>query len=266
MKNNPRINILLAGFTFLMVMSVFMVYSNMRSSFELWGIRLKKNSELDLGLTKTKNQKPDSVHLKKEAVVPSRNDTVHRKILLIGDSEIEGLMQPFCNYCVKNKHECLLSLIWYSSTDKTFAGNDTLKNLISTYKPNYIVMVIGLNQTFQHLDLEESDTAVKKILATFDGIPYSWIGPANWVEDRGINDVYQREVDPGCFYLSKKLALERGRDGRHPNKKGYSIWMDSIAVWMETKALWRLKMQIPDSVVAKKNINFKMLNAAEINQ
>lgn len=256
MRNKSRYFIFLAGLLFTIVMSAFLLYSNYPEKLALKGIDFKKSNDLTINSF--------SAEVKKDTIVIDSNpwnerpilfiDTLPHKILMIGDSQVEGLRIPFYDYCIKNKHTLLLAATWYSSTDMLFASNDTLKNIIDRYKPDYIIMVIGLNEIYT-TKLELCRSAVQKIIETFNGIPFSWIGPANWMPDKGINDVYQKELPAGCFFLSKNLTLERSRDGRHPSEKGNKIWMDSIAFWLNNKAFHHLKMEVPDSIVKNKNIN-----------
>ena len=228
----------------------------MNEKVKVKGIELKKSSDLIIPQFSVKDKKDSTVvdnNFLKAPALPVV-DTLPHKILLIGDSQVEGLRIPFYDYCVKNKHTLLLAATWYSATDMLFASNDTLKNIIARYQPDYILMVIGLNEIYT-TRLEQCEVAVKKIIANFNGIPFSWIGPANWTTDKGINDVYKKEVSSGCFFLSKDLVLQRARDGRHPSEQGNKVWMDSIAHWLDTKAHFRLRMQMPDSAVMNKNIN-----------
>jgi hypothetical protein len=256
MRNKSRYFIFLAGLLFTILMSAFLLYSNYPEKLELEGIHIKKSDDLIIKAFSRKANNVvvtiDSNHLNDSAI--HYIDTLPHKILLIGDSQVEGLRIPFYDYCAKNKHTLLLAATWYSSTDMLFASNDTLKNIIDRYKPDYILMVIGLNEIFT-TNLELCRSAVHKIIKTFNGIPFSWIGPANWMPDKGINEVYQKEVPDGCFFLSENLTLQRARDGRHPSEKGNKVWMDSIGFWLNTKAYHHLKMEVPDSIVKNKNIN-----------
>lgn len=185
-------------------------------------------------------------------------DTTHKRFLLVGDSEIEGIRDPFYDYCKKNGHELALAAVWYCATDITYGTNDTLKSMIQKVKPDYIVFVIGLNQIYQKY-FEPSGKAIDTILKTIDTIPYLWVGPANWTEDKGINDFYQSRFDSGRFFLSKNLVLDRARDGRHPTNAACRIWMDSIADWMQTKAYWKVRMEKPDSLEKRRNFPNKIM-------
>jgi hypothetical protein len=263
MNAKSRINIFLSGIILIISMSFFVYYSNSAPIFKLYGFELKKNKDLSFYTPKKKKAKvvPPKIIVEKKNLI----DTSSKRFLLIGDSEIEGLRNPFYDYCKKNGHELALAMIWYSSTDMTYANSDTLKKIIGKYKPNHIVMTIGLNQIYQ-TSFDGSEQAIDKIIETFDTIPYSWIGPANWTEDKGINNLYQNKIDSGKFFLSKNLILERAKDGRHPSNNAYFIWMDSIANWMQNKSTWKIKMNRPDSLEKSRKINVITLTVGKKSQ
>lgn len=263
MQHKSQLYIFLAGVVFLSTMSMFLVYSNSKQDITVLGITLKKNNELIVDQFGIKQKNIPIAKKPPQQMLPSKTiDTTAKRFLLVGDSEVEGLRNPFYDYCKKNGHTLAAALCWYSSTDATYASNDTLKNIILQYKPNHIVFVIGLNQIYQS-HFESSQKSITKILEIFKGIDYSWIGPANWVDDKGINALYQNEIDTGNFFLSKNLLLERGKDGRHPSVKANYIWMDSIAYWMQNKSVNRIKMNKPDSMEKVRHFKFIMLNAAK---
>ena len=263
MHQKSQFNIFLAGLVFLFTMSIFCVYANSKQDITVWGITLKKTNELSVQQSdNTPKRLPVSKKSSVKIVATKTIDTTAKRFLLVGDSEVEGLRNPFYDYCKKNGHTLAAALCWYSSTDATYASNDTLKNIIHQYKPNHIVFVIGLNQIYQS-NFESSKKSITKILETFKGIDFSWIGPANWVEDKGINALYQNEIDTGNFFLSKNLILERAKDGRHPSVKANYIWMDSIANWMQNISVNRIKMNKPDSMEKVRSFKLILLNAGK---
>ena len=190
------------------------------------------------------------------------DDTAARRILLVGDSQAGGIMYPLNDYCLHNGHEIAAALVWFSASDRTLAGSDTLTRLIEKYRPDYILVVIGLNQVFQ-TQHAGSRAAVKKVISAFGGIPYAWIGPANWVEDKGINNLYAEATEPKTFFRSADLPLERASDGRHPNMKGYRQWMDSVAGWLSHSARWPIRMERPEKRNRSNTFPLIMLNAAK---
>ncbi|MEK0420858.1 MAG: SGNH/GDSL hydrolase family protein [Bacteroidetes bacterium] len=171
-------------------------------------------------------------------------DSTRHNILLIGDSEAEGLVYPLNDYCIANKHKLLGCVKWYSASIYNFAKADTIVKIVRRFNPSYIIIVVGLNEIYAR-DLKEREKAAKLLIKKLQGRPYCWIGPANWVEDFGINNVFARSADPGTYYWTKKLKLPRAGDGRHPNVAGYKIWMDSVAKWLTYSARWPLKLTPP---------------------
>jgi hypothetical protein len=229
------------------VMFLFFIYANSNSQINLFGFELVKSKELQIKepiIQPKKKSRNRFVTKKKDNVIKAKIDTTHKRFLLIGDSQVGGLMYPFYNYCKFNGHDLAFAQVWYSARDLTYASNDTLSLLIEEYKPDHIVMVIGLNQVFQDR-FTKSEEAIEKILATFGSIPYTWIGPASWIPDNGITECYRNNLDEGCFFASDKLILERGGDGRHPSASAYYVWMDSIANWMQNESYYHIQMKKP---------------------
>jgi hypothetical protein len=264
MKNR---GIFIAGIGILITMSILLIHANYKASLQFDNYELKKSKDLIWNDIYEKIVKVDSVKTIKPVVDSiveelANYDTANKKILLIGDSQAEGIMDPLNSYALTSGHNFVFAMPWYSASDMTYASNDTLKNVINQVKPDYIIVVLGLNQIFQS-SLDPSRKAVHSILETFGDIPFSWVGPANWVEDKGINNVYEEELPKGTFFLSKNITLPRGPDGRHPNGEGYKIWMDSIATWLHTKAKWKINMVKPPKVIYTRGFKLKILNAGK---
>jgi len=253
-----------SGLLFLVVMLLFFIYANSTIKFSLFDFELVKSKELQFAEKKKIIRKKSKHHqskLEHKKTITFKVDTTHKRFLLIGDSQVGGIMYPFYNYCKYNGHDLAFAQVWYSARDVTYANNDTLKLLIEQYKPDHIVMVIGLNQVFQDR-FSKSDEAIEKILATFDTIPYTWIGPASWIPDNGITECYRNNLDEGCFYASDKLVLDRGSDGRHPSASAYYVWMDSIAKWMQNESVHHIMMKKPDQFNASYRFAHRSFNAS----
>lgn len=175
----------------------------------------------------------------------SGSDTIGQRVLIIGDSQCGGMTYQLNDYCQENGHNILASLVWYSATIFNLAYADTINNIIKKYAPTYIFIVVGLNEMYAK-DLEKRKKAAGILANKISGIPYTWIGPANYQEDFGINQVFIESAEPGTFYMTKQLDLPRGQDNRHPSKEGYRIWMDSLAVWLQKDAKYKIRMNPPE--------------------
>ena len=172
------------------------------------------------------------------------SDTIKHRVLLIGDSECGGLCFPLNDYCEQNGHKLLLSLAWNSATVFNFAFSDTINKIILKYKPSYLFIVFGLNE-LPARDLEQRKKAADQFAKKISCIPYLWIGPANYMNDYGINKVFESAAETDCFFLTNNMELPRGEDGRHPSIKGYRLWMDSIAKWIKISAKYKIAMEKP---------------------
>jgi hypothetical protein len=157
-------------------------------------------------------------------------DTAKHRILLTGDSMVEGLMFPFIKYCKINGHH-FTGIPVYSSTTLSFSKSDTLIGLIKKYDPDYIILALGSNELFIR-GIEKRDSCVKKILKQAGKRKLVWIGPPNWKKDTGINDLILSNVGEKRFFLSKDLHFERARDGAHPTWASARVWADTIARWL----------------------------------
>lgn len=170
-------------------------------------------------------------------------DTLPKRILLLGDSMVEGLSKPFGKYATRNGHS-LTSVIWYSSSSKTWALTDTLEYFIRKYSPDFIMVSLGGNEMFVN-DLDKRRKYVSSIVRRMSDIPFIWIGPPNWKEDTGINNIVGSIVGDSRFFLSKNLEFERGKDGRHPTPASSCVWADTISSWIMNSSRYRIRMEQP---------------------
>jgi len=168
-------------------------------------------------------------------------DTQKHRVLLIGDSQCNGLLYPLNNYCLANGHKLVGSVIWYSATVYNFSKSDTIQKLLNEVKPTYILLVLGLNEIYAR-DLKSRQIEAVKLIQRFGNTPYTWIGPAFWEQDLGIDTAYRHVMETGAYFSSKQLQLSRGEDKRHPDKTGYQIWFDQITTWLSQESRYRLNL------------------------
>jgi len=260
LKKPSRWLIVWAGLSIFLPLLAIYIYSCSDNTIKIGEVEIKQvlgNQDVDQLISEIdKSVKSDTIPVSKVAldsngnvvkanyVIPQLSDTTKHRILLIGDSEIGGLRYSINDYCRENGHKIVLAVEWYSATTFNFGRSDTIDKIIARYKPTYVFMVLGLNELYAK-DLKARKIAANQLAEKLKGIPYAWIGPANWQEDFGINKVYESSAEPGAYFMSKNLTLPRSKDGRHPDNKGYRIWMDSIAAWVKTTARYKLKMNVP---------------------
>lgn len=174
---------------------------------------------------------------------PRTNDSP-QNILLIGDSMAYTLMFRAQNYCNRNGHT--LSVVsWVSATSRTFALCDTLEYYVNLHRPTFIIFVIGANEMFKS-DAPDRGWCFDNIIQQSHGIPMVLVGPPNWRNDSGINDLMMRRFGPRQFFLSKRLQYTRIKgDLVHPDRASGSMWMDSIATWIQRDSYFPIRLSKP---------------------
>lgn len=170
-----------------------------------------------------------------------QDSTYKEKVLLIGDSQLEGLRDPVYGYCVGNNYKLISTVIWYGSSTRDWGRTDTIDYFIKKFRPSFIIFAIGLNELFVK-DLDNRKTYMNTIISKFEKykMNYFWIGPAAWTKDKGIINTMQ-SVLGNLFYPSHLLTLNRAEDKRHPTRNASKIWFDSVAVYMTKMGVLNFK-------------------------
>lgn len=289
MIKNNRVLIFIVALTLSLPLILVFVYNSVPTTIRIAGFTLKKlkqpstlafknkfdSSELRNPKPKINSEKSktgdaiDSLTSIKETKIDYNTtiDTLkfeqfisenkEERILIMGDSECGGLCKQLNDYCIQNGHKLVLSFVWNSATILNFAYADTISKIISQCKPTYVFLVIGLNELYAK-DIAKRKIAAEIVANKLNGTRYAWIGPANYVTDRGINDVFLSAAAKGSFFSSKNLNLPKGSDNRHPSVEGYRIWMDTIASWVSTNAKYPLVMSKP--IKRKQGIKSKIIS------
>ena len=190
-------------------------------------------------------QKPNAITGKNNAREPL--DTTKQRILWFGDSMLEKLMWRAKAYADSNGHQ-LYPIVWYSASTKWYGECDTIDYYIKKYKPSYVLFVMGANELFIRNIFKRRHQYVQNIIKKVGKIPYLWVGPPNWKDDTGINDMIKAFVPQDQYYESQKLTLARAKDGAHPTITAAGTWMDSIAVWIVNKSHYPIVMNNPGKV------------------
>jgi hypothetical protein len=207
-------------------------------------INRDKEKELLASQNKRKRKKKTSPKLETSQVNPVKLDTSAQRILIFGDSMLDGLGPRLDEYCEENGHK-LCAVIWYSSNTNWYANTDTIPYYIKKFKPTYIILAIGSGDIQVWNCAEARKPQVEKILEQVGDIPYIWVGPPNWKEDTGINKLIETSVDEGSFFLSKNLKFDRQKDGVHPTVKSASNWMDTICTFIMKESIHPIKLNVP---------------------
>lgn len=172
-------------------------------------------------------------------------DTSAQRILLTGDSMSEGLYLAFRSYADYNNHY-LKGRIWYSSLTIQWSKTDSLRKLIKRYKPTIVIFTLGANELFR-TDIYEREKDIQNIIAQAGDTPFIWVGPPNWKDDTGINEIIERNMPSNTFFLSKDLHFDRRSDGAHPTLESSRNWADTIATWIMNKSRYKILLEKPVS-------------------
>jgi len=176
-------------------------------------------------------------------------DSSSQKILLIGDSMLEQFRWRLRDYVEQNGHE-MYSLIWYSSQSEWYGKSDTLKYYINLYKPTYVILVLGANELFVEDIITKRSSYVKRIVEQMDTVPYVWVGPPNWKDDTGINQLILRHAGTKNYFPSYEITqtplFKRYADGAHPKPEAAAQWVDSVALWIMTESKNPILLNIPE--------------------
>lgn len=177
-------------------------------------------------------------------------DTVPQRILLMGDSMLEGLSPRLAAYAQQNNHK-LFTVIWYSSSSRVWATSQNIEKYIEKFKPTYIFICLGANELFIKNVAELREGYVKTVIEKLGDIPYVWIGPPNKQKDTGINDLLKKTVPADKFFLTKGMKFNYFEDQIHPTRASAIEWMDSVVRWMPAHCKRQIKLDPPTVTKAK---------------
>lgn len=187
----------------------------------------------------------DSLALKEEKVV-AEPDTTVKSVMIFGDSMTVLIARRLAAYGQQNGFK-VHSITWDGSSTIAWANLDTLNKYIPEFKPDFFFVSLGGNELFLK-DVDSRIPHIKKIIDRFEGKPFVWVGPPNWKEDFGYNDMLERTLPKGTFFKSDGIPLDRGPDHIHPTPKAGGLWTDSIMRWMAHSA-HPILAELPDSTV-----------------
>ncbi len=185
-------------------------------------------------------------------------DSTPQSLFIFGDSMTFNLALRLAQYARQNGHQ-INSVNWDSSNTKIWAESDTLLYYIDKFKPTQIFISLGSNELY-FKNPEVRAPYVKKIIEMIDTIPFVWIGPPNWKEDTGINDMLERMCGIRRFFRSAGMEFKRKKDNIHPTKESSALWVDSIMRWLPESS-HPFTAEIPSDSIGKANPHIVFLKA-----
>ena len=195
-------------------------------------VPLKQLSLGDIVIDETQNY-PKPLIVEKQVMKENERetiDTTRQRILLFGDSMSQLLALRLSDYANQNGHR-LTCVTWNGSSTRNWAYTDTLNVYLRKIQPTHIFICLGSNELYVK-DMKKCKRRILSILDKVGDIPTIWIGPPNWCQDYGINQLLLEVMGSKAYYPSYQLTLARQQDGRHPTPMASAIWMDKIVEWM----------------------------------
>lgn len=252
------------GIWFLLAISLAIITCiSFLDEISLCGVRLKKSSIAE-SLLRERNSDAvcaevvdtiDSIPVLEPVVTV---DTMPQNIMIFGDSMLGGIAPRMAKYAKQNGHT-LHTVIWDSSTTRLWAESDTLEYFLEKIKPTFIFISLGSNELYLR-NPYKWQPYVEKVLEKIGEIPYIWIGPPNWKEDSGINDMIEQTVKSGAFFRSAGMHFDRKKDKVHPTTASAALWVDSIARWLP-KSSNPILFELPADSIGKAKSNIVYLKA-----
>lgn len=158
-------------------------------------------------------------------------DTTVHSVLVFGDSMTHLLAMSISQYGTKNNYH-LTSVTWESSSIPGWSNSDKIPKYIEESKPDFIIVSLGSNEMeLKHFERRIPD--VEKIVAAIGDIPFVWVGPPLWKEDKGVYEMLEKSLPKGVvFRVGEDVDIPRGKDKIHPTRKGAQIWADTLMRWI----------------------------------
>ena len=167
----------------------------------------------------------------------SDNDSTSQRVLIFGDSMLDGVSRRFADYAQENGFS-LYSSVWYGATVNDWAYTTELPRLMKKVRPTFVIVSLGTNDLGYH-DISKRAEAVREIMREIGDVPFVWIGPVSLKvikKDPGIAAMIRDNVGADRFYDSYHLNMARFPDGIHPTFNASAVWVDGVAQWMSSTA------------------------------
>ena len=174
---------------------------------------------------------PDTVPEIREAEPVPPDTTVHN-VLVFGDSMTHNLAMSISKYGTKN-HYKVTGVTWESSSIPGWSHSGKIKEYMEMSKPDYVIISLGSNE-MELKNFERRLPDVDSVIKQVGDVPYVWVGPPLWKEDRGLYAMLEKRVPKGKLFRTEGIEIERGGDHIHPTRKGADTWADTLMRWIRT--------------------------------
>ncbi|MCH5230958.1 MAG: SGNH/GDSL hydrolase family protein [Muribaculaceae bacterium] len=199
----------------------------------------------------------DTVSVATKEIVIEPDTTVHN-VLIFGDSMTHNLAMSIARYGTKNNYK-VTGVTWESSSIPGWRSSDKIRKYISQTKPDFIIVSLGSNEMeLKNFDRRIPD--VEKIVEQIDSIPFIWVGPPLWKEDKGVYAMLEEALPKGVlFKTDQNIEIPRGGDHIHPSRHGAEVWADTLMRWI-AHSPHPILTEVPDSGTSTKGHKFIYLH------
>jgi lysophospholipase L1-like esterase len=173
---------------------------------------------------------PDAGPLATVPTAPAPIPKKYKNVLHTGDSMVGGglarALGPKFEADGTKYHRDVIE----SGTIHEFSQNDHLPKLLTSIKPDLILLTLGANHIPHSVDPEkEIGPYLPKLLKRVTGIDCYWIAPPIWKPEQvKFNQWLSEHVAPCKWYDASELDIARRPDKIHPNEKGGETWADDF--------------------------------------
>ncbi len=185
-------------------------------------------------------------------------------VLFIGDSMTGWLAERLHAYGKQNGFD-VSTVVWDGSTIKKWGSTPKLPTLVKTYKPDVILVSLGMNELFEQKP-SRFKAQVDAIKAAAGDVPVIWVGPPSWPghgKGETLNSWLADEMGDGHFFRSFDLKLPRqSKTNPHPTRQGMIEWMDAVVNWIQEDGAVKLpgiEHPIGDQMSRGKNFVYKRM-------
>lgn len=190
----------------------------------------------------------DTVPIPVETLVEP--DTTVHSVLIFGDSMTHNLAMSIAKYGTKN-HYKVTGVTWESSSIPGWRNSGKIKQYMEMSKPDFIIVSLGSNE-MELKNFERRIPDIEDIVAQLGDVPYVWVGPPLWKEDKGLYAALEKALPKGkVFKITDKDLIPRGPDHVHPTILGAEVWADSLMRWIK-KSDHPILTEKPDSGITTK--------------
>lgn len=174
-----------------------------------------------------------------------------RNVLFIGDSMTGWMGERLQAYGADNGFE-VATITWDGATIAKLAGSGRLPQFMAKYKPDMVVLNIGMNDMWMKNPEQRVGADLDKILGAVSGTPFLWIGPIEW-PGREYGTVFNKwlkervEATPGGHYFdaSGVKVPRQSAKNPHPTRPGIQTLVDAVVEWLPATDLPLQRVQKP---------------------